>query len=730
VQTSVSQDANAGAQTKAEEMQIAADVGSASQKTEEVPNSSEILLADSSAVTNEPSVALSSSTHAGTQADDSEHKAPLQEAGETDTRTEQEQSRPSTIVKLEGSESDTLPSQTAAEATSNDGTLSRLDTEAGTEHKKEGGTFEAPHIEHHETTSVAAQIDPQSGPTTSETNEEPVNTAERRDTEMIDTSLSTGPPKSDTAPFTSNAEATIGNHFESTQQKNDAAGTSQQLAAAQSAVDPSPSQQQTSAEARSSPPKASTSAAVRERPSGRVSSHSRSRADDLERQRHDTEDMRLMWLSLPSHDHPSYYSDTDDDASSTGHDVGAALQPRSAAGRAPYLAGRSLQTYAQIADGPSCAQHHDDGFVSDEEENDETDTVAATAKSNASNRGNKLRKGARWVRVSKLGTGTEAKSEKDIQERFTARLRALQRTQVENMLESAGGPSISKPRRDLLHGSDCILQRDVNLPPFVEESSTLLAPQLLRPILSARALLESHTLRHTFRNPHIGALSRTALDLRESEGQLSRSLSRCLGAMEKRAASTPQETDQSSDLSNGQSQQVNGGRTERSTTAKIDVQAIGVEGTHGTEDELNPSFAQLDRLFITKEGLLVPIGGANEGDGTEQQETSVQSLLTAAQQRDITRAALECLHELGADSLEYVERLDEVRSRLAAVKRKRLEVWNALRIWALRREGDKIDHLGDADEERAAKTNVTSDAGNTKGNATSTGASSRKRQRV
>ncbi len=53
------------------------------------------------------------------------------------------------------------------------------------------------------------------------------------------------------------------------------------------------------------------------------------------------------------------------------------------------------------------------------------------------------------------------------------------------------------------------------------------------------------------------------------------------------------------------------------------------------------------------------------------------TLLPAPEQRSIVLAALECLHDLAADSREYVERFEEVRSRLAAVKRRRAQVWNA-----------------------------------------------------
>ncbi len=56
---------------------------------------------------------------------------------------------------------------------------------------------------------------------------------------------------------------------------------------------------------------------------------------------------------------------------------------------------------------------------------------------------------------------------------------------------------------------------------------------MLKPAITPRQLLTSHTLRHTFRNPHIAALGKTALDLIESEGVVGRAVGRCWAAMER-----------------------------------------------------------------------------------------------------------------------------------------------------------------------------------------------------
>lgn len=430
------------------------------------------------------------------------------------------------------------------------------------------------------------------------------------------------------------------------------------------------------------------------------------RQDEMSRIRKENEDMRLLWLSLPSHDHPSYYSDTDEENASSGSSCAAdALLPRSAAGRAPYLNGDRVGEHSIRQKRKQDQWSHDerdDESDLNEEEDTGRDISQNEKQYRIGNRGNKLKKNSRWVRKHKLGTSTDARNEKDITERFTDRLKALQRTQVESMLNNAPGPSLLPIEADMLDGSDRLLLKDIHSQPFIEETSILLAPQLLRPILSTRALLQSHTLRHTFRNPHIGALSRTALDLRESESQISRSLTRCLKAMETRIPNRQLA------LVNGDSTHLNGTLPSQTDSMpntrssdkemEIDPHAVGVEGTQGTDDELNPSFAQLDRLFVTKEGLPIPFGGQAGEDGEIEMArqglngAEQQTILTADQQREVIRAALECLHELGGDSLEYVERLEEVRSRLAAVKQKRLKVWNALRIWALKREGDDFEN--------------------------------------
>ncbi|KAJ9478281.1 hypothetical protein PHBOTO_001833 [Pseudozyma hubeiensis] len=356
------------------------------------------------------------------------------------------------------------------------------------------------------------------------------------------------------------------------------------------------------------------------------------------------------------------------------------------------------------------------------------------------NRGNKLSrdKGARWVRRGKLGGWTEMRMEKEIGDRVRHRVEAMQKDNMRALLSAM--PEEDKAMlaqfpalRNGLIPSDAPnnARRDARgrlLPSDVSEAaridaelgldggiaglsgtrldrpehltSTSLAPTLLKPAITPRQLLTSHTLRHTFRNPHIAALGKTALDLIESEGVVGRAVGRCWAAMERGGWNQDpepkgDEAEQSERHQNG----VNGMDVDGSDAEEADGSSASVFGS--VTD--NPALSHLDRLFVTKQGLAIPrlddmgqpifvppspatqtaraqAGLAEEAANEAAIETT---LLPAPEQRSIVLAALECLHDLAADSREYVERLEEVRSRLAAVKRRRVQVWNAVRQWAL-----------------------------------------------
>ncbi|KAK0530547.1 hypothetical protein OC835_003976 [Tilletia horrida] len=391
-------------------------------------------------------------------------------------------------------------------------------------------------------------------------------------------------------------------------------------------------------------------------------------------------------------------------------------------------------------------------------------------------------------------------------------------------------------------------------------SSTSLAPTLLRPVLTPLALLESQTLRHTFRNPHIGALSKTALDLIESESVVSRALGRCFAAIEsggmpgwgayleteerarkrrkvdeKKGSGVSKGKDKAKATTMGEQPGASSsnarpsGADPRGPTGAVDsataatrtsgvdapepsaaaATAPGVGGSVGADgptldetgktdgdvsmkddtepavkeenanaapapaavpsaspksgnfgelhdmsmldaegvtmlselemrvqqsrrstaggapapagrllSEFGPALTQLEHLFVTPGGVDLPLhhsASAGEYGGLDGAPLdspaatdavhpsasmsgvsgSAGSLhtthLDADQQRALVRAALECVYELAQDSREYVERLQEVREKLAQVRLGRARVWGAVRGWALGEVEDELE---------------------------------------
>ncbi|TKY86813.1 hypothetical protein EX895_004454 [Sporisorium graminicola] len=363
------------------------------------------------------------------------------------------------------------------------------------------------------------------------------------------------------------------------------------------------------------------------------------------------------------------------------------------------------------------------------------------------NRGNKLSrdKGARWVRRGKLGGWTEMRMEKEIGDRVRHRVEAMQKDNVRALLSAmpeedkamlAQFPALrnglipseapSNARRD---ARGRLLASDVSEAARIDAelgldgaaigssgtehlTSTSLAPTLLKPAITPRQLLTSHTLRHTFRNPHIAALGKTALDLIESEGVVGRAVGRCWAAMERGGwnedpepkGDEVEEVDDSHHQNGVNGMDIDGSDAEGSTRHRgEDGGANGASTSVFGSAIDNPALSHLDRLFVTKQGLAIPrlddmgqpifvppspatqVARAQAGLADEEASEPVieTTLLPAPEQRSIVLAALECLHDLAADSREYVDRLEEVRSRLAAVKRRRAQVWNAVRQWAL-----------------------------------------------
>lgn len=339
------------------------------------------------------------------------------------------------------------------------------------------------------------------------------------------------------------------------------------------------------------------------------------------------------------------------------------------------------------------------------------------------NRGNKLSrdKGARWIRRGKLGGFTEMRMEKEIGDRVRHRVEAMQKDNVRALLAAMPAddqamlaqfpvlksgliPSSAEGLRD---GRGRLLASDISEAARIDAvlgldggkvereehlTSTSLAPTLLKPAITPRQVLTSHTLRHTFRNPHIAALGKTALDLIESEGVVGRAVGRCWAAMER--GGWNEDPEPKGDEADEEHGAANG--------MDVDEEEEGAGTLFGSPID-NPALSHLDRLFVTKQGLAIPrlddvgqpifvppspatqAARAQAGVSGEAANEAVieTTLLPAPEQRSIVLAALECLHDLAADSREYVERLEEVRSRLAAVKRRRAQVWNAVRQWAL-----------------------------------------------
>lgn len=465
------------------------------------------------------------------------------------------------------------------------------------------------------------------------------------------------------------------------------------------------------------------------------------------------------------------------------------------------------------------------------------------------------------------------------------RIAALQRAGVRSLLTSPPPRHEHKDDRGHEHeepeyrrrrsSSPLLPETSFKIHPAVESdssaflSTSALAPALLQPVLSPTDLLQSRTLRHTFRNPHIDALAKTTLDLGESEGEVIKSVGAFSAALElddsegrhsvmtatyslvkaKEAAENKErrrkrrhdaETPENR-RDDGTQAQRTGSRAGASGNGAIkrrrrwrfrtsfSPSILGSAGAGGAAlstdqsgeagqvpqystsislDELNPAFYKLDDLFITRSGLPIPVmlpdaAGVGEGEGNyatmghdrqvvsptipgptgskaninalqnqsdlstadsvpridgkrqqplsaasqpsqsldakqgegqssdgankckqntmtatgpgntktspvnghgkaaagvsagvalptdgaqaQQEHDQQQILLPAHAQREILLASLSCLHDLAADSLEYLDRLNEVRGRLCEVRRKRDRLWRALRIWALSR---------------------------------------------
>ncbi|KAK0545095.1 hypothetical protein OC846_005803 [Tilletia horrida] len=517
----------------------------------------------------------------------------------------------------------------------------------------------------------------------------------------------------------------------------------------------------------------------------------------------DAERERLLWLSLPGNDHPTYYSDSEADGNEQD---GMSTSPTVAAAAAdvefdPYLrqaadalkrqdpTSSQLRAISKSATAQRYRYHP--VLAADQKEQGRAAVAQKILHGHRSgNRGNKLKReeGVRYANRFKLSNWSDGKNEKEASDSSKQRTKALQRASIRSLLNaaaSAEGIELEMAEgsqqqqlsdaQDIAHlladeemtQAQDALYDDKGIGPSSRPenlTSTSLAPTLLRPVLTPLALLESQTLRHTFRNPHIGALSKTALDLIESESVVSRALGRCFAAIE--SGGMP-----------GWATYQEGGGSSRSTGLPSQTPLESGDGFVGSEGEhmarpgrqnsagrrsaqslslsltnLSPALSQLEHLFITPGGIDVPNGqfvgrpaepqtaggdevpSASEGaapsgapmsaegaqsesvsgtvvensnqtertheDGAAMNSSTLpvppvgepeMTHLDVDQQRALVRAALECLYELAQDSREYIERLQEVREKLAQVKIGRARIWGAVRGWALGEVEDELE---------------------------------------
>ncbi|WFC97624.1 hypothetical protein MYAM1_000341 [Malassezia yamatoensis] len=440
-----------------------------------------------------------------------------------------------------------------------------------------------------------------------------------------------------------------------------------------------------------------------ENPGGDQQQNSRPNSPDVQHEIWQQEMNKLMWLSLPGNDQVAYYSDSNDADSD----------------------------YSAIQAGPS----------------------------QYSNRNRKLyaKNDMRWIHRGKLGNWTEARMECEMQQREERRLDAFQHASVEALLEtetrmpgSHGSIFRDPPRKKrrktavgtnprsklpTVNGTveNDLLGDDTDEEERISLSASTLAPSLLLPALNTHDLLRSKLLKQIFNNKHITSLSRTALDLRESEHDMAHALGRCFGAMERIFDSDPRETKDNADapgtlrrhksLIPGKSSQLKSPslanqdeeglrisskmpsdeqRSHAGTPSKEQSEEL-VPNHHPSHDiadqpdeasakketsstmpmDDSPPLAQIKNLFLTKGALTIPASSLSEDEPPSSLSFAEE------EQHEIVNASLACLNDLYTDSLGYMERLDEIRSLLADIEWHRSHIWNILRTWATKRDNEE-----------------------------------------
>ena len=336
--------------------------------------------------------------------------------------------------------------------------------------------------------------------------------------------------------------------------------------------------------------------------------------------------------------------------------------------------------------------------------------------STGSNHGNKLyrKKGVRWYRRGKLGHWTETRAERELVGRISNRLHSFQHGNVEALLDTEASMPDGlgaryrplKRRRGRSSWSGRDEYKELRGEEKISLRASTLAPTLLLPVLSARSLLESKTLKNNFRSPHITALSRTAQDLAESESILSRALGRTFASME-RIFRVDSSTITTSPYSESQRKYVLESKDDMSLTApnerqhplpdETSNQAIdtpSIDAVSEADVNATPALSQIDNLFVSPQGLTLPVCDPNDGSSDRAGAEPQSVKISAAEQRDMVYAGLECLNDLYLDSREYMDRLEEIREMLADVRRNRSAMWDVLRTWALQRDKEDMQVAG------------------------------------
>ncbi|KZT40115.1 hypothetical protein SISSUDRAFT_983781 [Sistotremastrum suecicum HHB10207 ss-3] len=239
------------------------------------------------------------------------------------------------------------------------------------------------------------------------------------------------------------------------------------------------------------------------------------------------------------------------------------------------------------------------------------------------NWGNKLVKGAQWVRRGKIVAWSPGRDDAEMED--------LVRSRVKKML----------PRPDRSPSPPLLPHLRSPSPPLVA-----MHPSLSPQNRSYTSFIMDQSVQHSFRSPLLEDLEKATESLIEGEAALRRSLGRLWQLLSEPEPSQAETT----------SMQVDG----ESTPPIQDEQAMMDQTLEFTEP-------------VSK--FIVP--PANE---ILEQAERLQNL---QKQNEVIEKNLNTLRDLQDDSREYVERLEEIRESLGGIQCQRTALWNVLREKAL-----------------------------------------------